>query len=98
MMQQITDLILGASTTVWGYLGLAVFIILDAVIPLFPDDGSRLTVRLMQRTYAGILDAIERRGYDVFGGRAHVGAIGKARILAVSWLAARLPGRSLRSR
>ncbi len=70
----------------------------DAVIPLFPDDGSRLTVRLMQRTYAGILDAIERRGYDVFGGRAHVGAIGKARILAVSWLAARLPGRSLRSR
>ncbi len=44
----------------------------DAVVPLFPDDGSRLTVRLMQRTYAGILDQIEERGYDVFRGRAYV--------------------------
>jgi phytoene synthase len=44
----------------------------DAVVPLFPDDGSRLTVRLMQRTYAGILDRIEERGYDVFRGRAYV--------------------------
>ena len=39
MLQQITDLILGASTTVWGYLGLAVFVILDAVIPLFPSES-----------------------------------------------------------
>ncbi len=44
----------------------------DAVVPLFPDDGSRLTVRLLQRTYAGILDQIEARGYDVFRGRAYV--------------------------
>ena len=44
----------------------------DAVIPLFPDDGSRLTVRLMQQTYAGILDVIERMEYDVFRARAYV--------------------------
>lgn len=63
----------------------------DRVVPLFPDDGSRLTVRLMQRTYAGILDAIERRGHDVFRGRASVGAVGKVRILATAWLADRAP-------
>jgi phytoene synthase len=44
----------------------------DAVVPLFPDDGSRLTVRLLQRTYAGILDVLERRRFDVFRGRAYV--------------------------
>ncbi len=44
----------------------------DAAIPLFPDDGSRLTVRLLQQTYAGILDQIERADYDVFRGRAYV--------------------------
>jgi phytoene synthase len=44
----------------------------DAVVDLFPSDGSRLTVRLMQRIYAGILDAIERHDYDVFRLRAHV--------------------------
>jgi phytoene synthase len=42
------------------------------VVPLFPNDGSRLTVRLLQRTYAGILDAIERIDYDVFHTRAFV--------------------------
>ena len=44
----------------------------DQVVPLFPDDGSRLTVRLLQRTYAGILDVIERMDYDVFRARAYV--------------------------
>ncbi len=44
----------------------------DGVVPLFPDDGSRLTVRLLQQTYAGILDQIERAGYDVFRGRVYV--------------------------
>jgi phytoene synthase len=53
----------------------------DAVVDLFPPDGSRLTVRLMQRTYAGILDAIERQGYDVFGLRAHVSSSRKLAIL-----------------
>ena len=42
------------------------------VVRLFPNDGSRLTVRLLQRTYAGILDAIERLDYDVFRSRACV--------------------------
>lgn len=50
----------------------ALFDTADPVIGLFPQDGSRLTVRLMQRTYAGILDRIERQGYDVFRGRAYV--------------------------
>jgi phytoene synthase len=63
----------------------------DAVVDLFPDDGSRLTVRLLQRTYAGILDAIERQGYDVFRRRAYVSGPRKVAILlraacpATSW-------------
>lgn len=58
----------------------------DAVVDLFPADGSRLTVRLMQRTYAGILDAIERSGYDVFRRRAHVSGPRKLAILGqVLW-------------
>ena len=44
----------------------------DRVMPLFPDDGSRLTVRLLAQTYAGILDEIERMDYDVFRARAYV--------------------------
>lgn len=44
----------------------------DSAIPIFPDDGSRLTVRLLQQTYSGILDEIERADYDVFRGRASV--------------------------
>jgi phytoene synthase len=56
----------------------------DAVVDLFPRDGSRLTVRLLQRTYAGILDAIERQGYDVFRRRAYVSGVRKAGILARS--------------
>lgn len=44
----------------------------EPAIDRFPDDGSRLTVRLMQRTYAGILDEIERMDGDVFRARAHV--------------------------
>ena len=53
----------------------------DAVIGLFPQDGSRMTVRLMQRTYAGILDAIERHDFDVFRLRAHVTPSRKLAIL-----------------
>lgn len=57
----------------------------DVVVSLFPDDGSRLTVRLLQRTYAGILGAIERNGYDVFRRRAYVGATAKVLILGREW-------------
>ena len=60
----------------------------DAVVDLFPRDGSRLTVRLLQRTYAGILDAIERQGYDVFRRRAYVSGLRKAGILVRSACAA----------
>jgi len=53
----------------------------DSVVDLFPQDGSRMTVRLMQRTYAGILDAIERHDYDVFRVRAYVSTPRKVAIL-----------------
>ncbi len=53
----------------------------DPVVGLFPRDGSRLTVRLLQRTYAGILDGIERLGYDVFRARAYVSGPRKLMIL-----------------
>ncbi len=51
------------------------------VVRLFPNDGSRLTVRLLQRTYAGILDAIERLDYDVFRARAYVSTPRKLMVL-----------------
>jgi phytoene synthase len=63
----------------------------DAVVDLFPQDGSRMTVRLMQRTYAGILDAIERHDYDVFRLRAHVSAPRKLAILGRALWQDRLP-------
>jgi phytoene synthase len=62
----------------------------DVVVSLFPDDGSRLTVRLLQRTYAGILRAIERNRYDVFRNRAYVGTAGKVMILGREWVMERL--------
>jgi 15-cis-phytoene synthase len=51
------------------------------VVSLFPTDGSRLTVRLLQQTYAAILDAIERLDYDVFSSRAFVSGPRKLLIL-----------------
>ena len=61
----------------------------DDVVDLFPEDGSRLTVRLLQRTYAGILDAIERQEYDVFRRRAYVSGPRKVAILLrAAWPAA----------
>ena len=55
------------------------------VVPLFPNDGSRLTVRLLQYTYAGILDAIEQVDYDVFRVRACVSTPRKLLILGRAW-------------
>lgn len=69
-----------------------------AVVPLFPADGSRLTVRLLQRTYAGILDAIERNGYDVFRRRAYVSTprklvmLGRALVSQRLWRLPEQPG------
>ncbi len=51
------------------------------VVGRFPPDGSRLTVRLLQTIYAGILDAIERLDYDVFRARAYVSTPRKLMIL-----------------
>ena len=51
------------------------------VVRLFPSDGSRLTVRLLQTTYAGILDSIERLDYDVFRSRAYVSGPRKLMLL-----------------
>lgn len=59
------------------------------VIPFFPPDGSRLTVRLLQKTYAGILDVIEQQGYDVFRQRAYTSTQRKLLILGREWLAER---------
>ncbi len=44
----------------------------DCGIPYLTNDGSRFCVRLMRRTYARILDDIERHDYDVFHRRAFV--------------------------
>jgi phytoene synthase len=54
----------------------------DPVVGLFPRDGSRLTVRLLQQTYAGILDVIEEQHYDVFRQRAFTTSRRKLAILA----------------
>lgn len=54
----------------------------DTVVKLFPSDGSRLAVRLMQRAYAGILDVIEEQDYDVFRQRAYTTRRRKIGILA----------------
>lgn len=59
------------------------------VVRLFPNDGSRLTVRLLQQTYAGILDAIESLDYDVFRARAYVSTPRKLLILGRAWWAER---------
>ena len=66
------------------------------VVPLFPNDGSRLTVRLLARTYAGILDAIERQDWDVFRARAYVSTPRKVVMLGSAVLSERL--RALASR
>jgi phytoene synthase len=69
------------------------------VVSLFPSDGSRLTVRLLQTTYAAILDAIERLDYDVFRARAHVSGPRKLLILGRAvWTARDCPGPSLGER
>lgn len=43
----------------------------------FLDPEARLSVSIAAGLYAGILEKIERRDYDVFSGRAHLGAVEK---------------------
>jgi 15-cis-phytoene synthase len=58
----------------------------DAGIPRLTDDGSRFCVRLMSRTYAQILSAIEANGYDTLSRRAFVPLKGKLSIAAKAFL------------
>jgi phytoene synthase len=48
-------------------------------------DGSQLTVWLMRHVYAGILDGIERRRYDVFRGRVSVSLPRKLTLAVRAW-------------
>lgn len=52
----------------------------EAGIPTLTNDGSRLCVRLMSRTYAEILSAIEANGFDTLSRRAYVPLARKFRI------------------
>lgn len=54
-------------------------------IAALPDDGSRRTVRLMRTIYAGILDAIEAAGDDVFSTRRSVPFARKCLLAARVW-------------
>ncbi|MBU1726188.1 MAG: phytoene/squalene synthase family protein [Candidatus Omnitrophica bacterium] len=44
---------------------------------LINDEKCRFVVYAMNEIYSGILDAIEKNGYDVFSRRAHVNGLGK---------------------
>jgi phytoene synthase len=57
-------------------------------LPLLAGDGSRLAAKLMARIYAGILDEIEARDYDVFSGRAKVPFRRKLRLASAVLLGA----------
>ena len=52
-------------------------------------DGSRLGAAAMAVLYSGTLRAIERRGYDVFGGEVKLSAGQRARRLVDAWRLAR---------
>ncbi len=49
-------------------------------IPYLPDDGSRTTVVLMYKTYSGILDEIEKHGYDIYSELRYVSTIRKIKM------------------
>ncbi len=58
-------------------------------IPSLADDGSQLTVWLMRHVYAGILEEIEKRDYDVFSGRASTSFPTKLKLAARAWRSSR---------
>jgi phytoene synthase len=57
----------------------------EAGIPLLPDDGSRFCAWAMREIYAGILDELEARGWDVFSGRARVSLPRKCALAFRAW-------------
>jgi phytoene synthase len=58
-----------------------------------PSDGSQWCVWMMREIYAGILVEIERRDYQVFSGRARVGAARKMVLALKAWRRARAFGK-----
>jgi 15-cis-phytoene synthase len=64
-----------------------------ALFPLVHEPG-RPTLAIMVKIYRGILDSIERNGYDVHSRRARVSTPQKLRIVASAWVNGRL-GRSV---
>lgn len=70
----------------------------DAGVPDVLEPAGRLAIRLMGRLYAGILDDIEARDYDVFSARAHVPAHRKLATLARCLLGAPPPFEPTRPR
>jgi phytoene synthase len=56
----------------------------EALGELLSADG-RAVFRVMSGVYRRLLDAIERRGYDVFARRVRVGRLTKARLLLAAW-------------
>lgn len=61
----------------------------ESGIPSLAADGSQLTVWLMRHVYAGILDEIESRQYDVFSGRASTSLPTKLKLAARAWRSSR---------
>lgn len=56
MLQQITDFILGAATSFWGYLALVPFIVADAVVPIVPSESIVISMAsLLVHDHRGLL-------------------------------------------
>lgn len=62
-------------------------------IEFLTNDGSRSTVKMMSKIYAGILDEIESKNYDVFSKRRYVSTIKKIVMAASLFLIRILPAR-----
>lgn len=50
-------------------------------ISLLPDRNSRMVVSVMKEAYSGILNSIERAGYDIFSRRAYVNSFKKTALV-----------------
>jgi phytoene synthase len=64
----------------------------EKLIPLIDPTG-RPTYNIMMRIYRGILDSIERNGYDVHSRRARVSTPKKLGIVAQAWIGSRFSPR-----
>lgn len=62
-------------------------------IGFLTNDGSRSTVKMMSKIYAGILDEIESKNYDVFSKRRYVSTVKKIVMAASLFLIRILPAR-----